>query len=30
MPSKTNPDATAGIKLPRLFRKRMLDGRRHF
>lgn len=30
MPPKSDPDATAGIKLLRLFRKLMLDGHRHF
>jgi hypothetical protein len=30
MPAKHDPDATPGVKLLRLFRKLMLDGRRHF
>ncbi len=30
MPSKINSDATAGEKLLRLFRKLMVDGRKHF
>lgn len=30
MPPKKNPDATSGIKLLRMFRKLMLDGRQHF
>jgi predicted DNA-binding transcriptional regulator YafY len=30
MPHKINPDVTAGAKLLQMFRKLMLDGRRHF
>jgi hypothetical protein len=30
MPSKIDPDSTPGVKLLRMFRKLMLDGRRHF
>ena len=30
MPSKIDPDTTPGMKLLRLFRKLMMDGRRHF
>lgn len=30
MPPKKDPDATPGIKLLRMFRKLMLDGRQHF
>lgn len=30
MPPKKDPDATPGVKLLRMFRKLMLDGRKHF
>ena len=30
MPRKMDPDTTPGVKLLRLFRKLMLDGRKHF
>lgn len=30
MPPKKDPDSTPGVKLLRMFRKLMLDGRRHF